>query len=136
MGKYAEKGRKEEVCMLFAIDKLSRKPIYEQIVERFIEQIHLGLLKEGDRLPSVRELSSDLDVNPNTIQKAYLELDRMGIIASAPGRGSFVTAAAVDIVRNQRLKRLGELPALVKELKSAGVTEEELLRLVTEAYRS
>lgn len=122
--------------MIVTIDKLSRKPIYEQIVERITEQIHLGLVCEGERLPSVRELSSLLDTNPNTIQKAYLELDRMGIVASAPGRGSFVTAAAADIVRSQRLKRLGELPALIKDLKGAGLTEEELLKVVTDAYRA
>ncbi len=122
--------------MFIQVDKLSRKAIYEQIVDGVTEHIRLGLLKEGDRLPSVRELSAELQANPNTVQKAYLELDRMGVIASAPGRGSFVTSEALPVVRRQQLERLGELPPLIRELKEAGVSKDDLLRMIDDVYSS
>ena len=116
--------------MLFKVDKLSRTPIYEQIAENFIKQISSGELKAGDRLPSVRELSVALSINPNTIQKAYIELDRRQVIASAQGRGSFVTQDAVSILQKESLEKMDEFVSLARELKAAGAGREALLRAV------
>lgn len=75
---------------MFDIDLMSRTPIYEQLYRRVIEMIMKGVLREQDKLPSVRSLATDLGVNPNTVAKAYTLLERDGIIYSLAGRGSFV----------------------------------------------
>ena len=72
---------------MFRIDGMSRTPVYEQIIEQVEKLITLGIMSPGDQLPSVRSLSIELSVNPNTIQKAYSELDAKGIAHSVPGRG-------------------------------------------------
>lgn len=81
---------------MFQIDRSGRTPIYEQIIDQTQRLIASGLLKEGDQLPSVRVLSQELSVNPNTLQKAYSELERRGLCVSAPGNGRFVTAVRFD----------------------------------------
>lgn len=116
------------------IDKLSRKPIYEQIVDGICKEISTGLLKEGEQLPSVRELSVLLSTNPNTIQKAYIELDRRGIITSAPGRGSFVKQGAENAIRSHTEDELGELSTTIRRLALAKIPKERLYRLIDETY--
>lgn len=76
---------------MFSIDLTSRVPIYEQIYNKIIELAVSGTLKENEQLPSVRNLAKDTGVNPNTVAKAYQELERKGIIYSVPGRGSFIS---------------------------------------------
>ena len=80
---------------MFVIDVMSRVPVYEQIINQVEEQIMTGILKEGDKMPSVRSLSVKLSTNPNTIQKAYSELDRRQMIVTVPGRGSFISSDAL-----------------------------------------
>lgn len=75
---------------MFSIDLTSRIPIYEQIHDNIISLIVKGTLSENDQLPSVRALAKNTGVNPNTVAKAYQELERNGIIYSVPGRGSFI----------------------------------------------
>lgn len=75
---------------MFSIDLTSRIPIYEQIYNKVIELIISGTLKENDQLPSVRNFAKDAGVNPNTVAKAYQELERNGVIYSLQGRGSFI----------------------------------------------
>lgn len=75
---------------MFDIDLMSRTPIYEQLYRRVTELVLRGVLKEQDKLPSVRNLAMDLSVNPNTVAKAYSLLERDGIIYSLAGRGSFI----------------------------------------------
>ena len=72
---------------MFVIDVMSRVPVYEQIINQVEEQIMTGILKEGDKMPSVRSLSVKLSTNPTTIQKAYSELDRRQMIVTVPGKG-------------------------------------------------
>lgn len=80
---------------MFQIDIMSRIPVYEQLIRQTEKFILLGVLREGDKLPSVRQLSAELSINPNTIQKAFTELDRRGIIFSVNGRGNFVSDKAL-----------------------------------------
>ena len=75
------------------LDYRDARPIYAQIIDNFRNQIRAGVLAEGDKLPSVRELASELAINPNTIQRAYRELEAEGWIASVSGKGSFVCSA-------------------------------------------
>ena len=86
---------------MFTIDVMSRVPVYEQLIKQVEDQVLKGIMKEGDKMPSVRSLSMELSTNPNTIQKAYMELDRRGILVSVPGKGSFISAEALKTVGNQ-----------------------------------
>ena len=74
------------------LDYRDARPIYCQIVDGLREQIRAGVLASGDKLPSVRELAAELTINPNTIQRAYRELEVEGWIATVPGKGCFVCA--------------------------------------------
>ena len=94
---------------MFTIDVMSRVPVYEQLIKQVEDQVLKGIMKEGDKMPSVRSLSMELSTNPNTIQKAYMELDRRGILVSVPGKGSFISAEALKIVGNQSKEKLSDL---------------------------
>ena len=119
---------------MFHVDTMSREPIYEQLI-RQTEDLELsGLLKAGDQLPSVRGLSIELAVNPNTIQRAYNDLDARGILCAVPGRGCFITAHAAQLLEERARKRLPELDALVRALALAGVSREELAAHIDAVY--
>ena len=120
---------------MLVIDKMSRKPIYEQLMEGLEREIVTGLLGTGTQLPSIRELSSVLGVNPNTVQKALGELDGLGIIISAPGRGMFVAEDAVERIRGRMSSKIIEIKELSVALAKAGVDEEAVILAVREAYR-
>ncbi|MBQ4065126.1 MAG: GntR family transcriptional regulator [Clostridia bacterium] len=119
---------------MFEINAMSRSPVYEQLEEQIERYILLGLLPEGSQLPSVRALSAELSVNPNTIQKAYGELDARGTLVSVPGRGCFVTEGAREAIRRRRLGGQGAFCRLVRELKAAGITKEELTAVLSAEY--
>lgn len=120
---------------MFAVDVMSREPVYEQIIRQVERMVLLGLMKPGDQMPSVRALSVEISVNPNTIQKAYGELDNRGVLQSVPGKGCFVAAEAVSRLRERKRTELAGLRAALRELKLAGVTREEIDSLVDEVYR-
>lgn len=119
---------------MIAVDLSSRVPIYRQIVERITELVLLGVWPEGTQLPSVRSLALELGTNPNTIQKAYQELENRGIIRSAAGRGSFVAGreAAQGILRAQAESSLREA---AQKAVLAGLTREEAAKLIDEAWK-
>ncbi|MBQ8287763.1 MAG: GntR family transcriptional regulator [Clostridia bacterium] len=120
---------------MVTIDKFSRTPVYEQIADGFCREVLCGLMPEGAQMPSVRELSVLLATNPNTVQKAYLELDRRGVISSAPGVGSFIRPGAADAIREGMKSRMSEITAIARELALAGIPEEEVLDCIRSAYR-
>ena len=122
--------------MLIQIDKLSRTPIYEQVISQIELHIRLGDLPRGEPLPSVRSLSQSLGVNPNTLQKAYAELERRGLCVSVPGRGRYRAADASERLLSRSRQQLQELGVLIKTLLGAGLTREEILRCVTDALDS
>ncbi len=119
---------------MFSIDVMSRQPVYEQLIGQIEQFILIGILKPNDKIPSVRSLAVDLSINPNTIQKAYSELDRRGIIYSVPGRGCFVSEEANNILSQFRRKKLSELEDLVFELALANISKEELIDCINKAY--
>ncbi|MBQ2120037.1 MAG: GntR family transcriptional regulator, partial [Peptococcaceae bacterium] len=82
---------------MILIDYKSRKPIYEQIIENMKQLVVSGALKRDEQIPSVRQLAQELAINPNTIQKAYAELERQGVIYSLKGRGSFVGSSLQEL---------------------------------------
>ena len=100
-------------------------PIYQQIKDGIRRLIATGVIQEGEKLPSVRALASQLAINPNTIQRAYNELEAEEIILSIPGKGSFA-AEKTDRNALRKAELLQQLKALLHELRSLGVTSQEL----------
>lgn len=117
---------------MFELDLRSRLPIYEQLVEKFKELIITEVLKGDEQLPSVRVLAQQLTINPNTIQKAYRELERQGYIYSLPGKGSFVAAIAQS-KNGEKLEKLKEeLIKILSEAMYLGMTKEEISKIIVE----
>lgn len=119
---------------MFQVDVMSRTPVYEQIIEQAEKFILTGILSEGDKIPSVRSLSMELSVNPNTIQKAVTELDRRGLIYSVPGKGCFVSDKAKEVLQVSRRENLEVLEGQIRELALAGVSKEEVITCVNRVY--
>lgn len=109
------------------LDYRDARPIYTQITDDLRNQIVNGILLDGDRLPSVRELAAQLAINPNTIQRAYRELEMQGYIASVPGKGSFVCGGFYSVHKEQQ-PLWDALDEAIRQLESTGVTKDELLQ--------
>ena len=120
---------------MLRIDPRSSTPIYEQIEFGIKELILKGALKEGEKLPSVRELSSILTINPNTISKAYGELEREGIIETLRGKGTFITSNYKGKVDERKMEYIsGELKKLVLEASYGGISKEEFIELTLQIF--
>ena len=118
---------------MIIIDYTDRRPIYEQVVERFQSLVLCGVLEKDAPLPSVRNLAMELSINPNTIQRAYTELERRGVIYAVKGKGNFV--ADMQAVRALREKEVREETVrLVRKAKEAGMKHEELNSLLDAAW--
>ena len=117
---------------MISLNYRDSRPIYEQIKDGLRKLIVTGALRTGEKLPSVRALATQLSINPNTIQRAYNDLEGEGYIYSVPGKGSFAAGntGADEARRKELTEKLRELAA---ELKYLGVTGEELAALVSEA---
>ena len=111
------------------LDYRDARPIYSQIVDGFRERILAGILPAGEKLPSVRELAASLTINPNTIQRAYRELEAGGWIATVPGKGCFVCGVPETGAAHNLLE---EFDTLTRQLNSLGITRQELIRRLQE----
>ena len=116
------------------VDFKSRKPIYEQIVDNVSSLALRGVLKPNESIPSVRQLASDLGINPNTIHKAYTELERRGIIYSSHGRGSFISDDLAGASDKKRADIVSSILSSVEEARVYGIDKADVLRLVEEEY--
>lgn len=113
---------------MIVLDYRDSRPLYQQVKDSLRRMMLTGLLEPDEKLPSVRSLATQLAINPNTIQRAYAELETEGYIYSVAGRGSFVSAG--DGKHLRRIAELtGRLVPLLEELKSLGYTREQLLVL-------
>ncbi len=121
---------------MFTVDQMARKPVYEQIVEQTERFLLTGALSPGDHLPSVRSLSLELVVNPNTILKAYNDLDKNGIIHSVPGKGYFICESAMEALGERYRKDLANLRQTLSEMALSGIKKEEILSIVEEIYKN
>ena len=119
---------------MFQIDIMSRTPVYEQIVNQTEKFIMLGILKAGDKMPSVRQLAGELSINPNTIQRACTELDRRGIIFAVNGRGNYVSEQAKKALENSRRIAFAEVKEQIRDFALAGIDREEFHGLIDEVF--
>ena len=108
------------------IDYRDARPIYAQIIDTYRSQIAAGILQNGDKLPSVRDLASQLAINPNTIQRAYRELEMAGWIATVPGKGCFVCGIPGESVQAQQ-DLLQQFDKITAALLASGATTQSLI---------
>ena len=129
---FAQRKRKGDGYALggISVDYRSRKPIYEQLVENIRNLVLKGLLKPSEILPSVRALAGELGINPNTIQKAYAELERQGIIVTIPGKGSAVCEDISCLSEQEKTTVLRELRGCVERARELNVPKKEILIIV------
>lgn len=116
---------------MISINTRDPRPIYLQIKEGLCRLILTGVLTEDEKLPSVRELAGQLAINPNTIQRAYRELELEGFIYSVTGRGSFV-AALSQVDEGRKAARMAEFRAAAQELMNLGMTRAALIAMLEE----
>ena len=120
---------------LITVDLRDRKQLYEQLVDNIKNLILTGELQPDDKLPSVRSLAKELGINPNTIQKAYSDLERQGVIMSLQGRGSIILADKKGLRGEQYEKLVEKMRAIAYEMKSSGISEAEFVEAAALAYR-
>ncbi len=118
---------------MIQLDLGDHRPLYEQISEKIKELIISGVLIENDKIPSVREMATILAINPNTIQKAYKELENEGYIYSQKARGNFVSPRDVgDTTKTDEL--MESIKPQLRELRFLGINQNELKNLIDYIY--
>ena len=124
----------------WSIDFSSGIPVYKQIINTICTAVSSGTLKKGERLPTIKELTAQLNVNPNTVAKAYRELDLKGVITSKRGNGSFISDGPLDMpklnAKQRRAKLEGLFGRVLAEAQLEGIGEQELLHYVQETLGS
>ncbi|MDO4285390.1 MAG: GntR family transcriptional regulator [Eubacteriales bacterium] len=111
--------------MIF-IDYQDSRPIYEQIVEKYKKLMLKGALEPGEQMPSVRSLAMELSTNPNTVQKAYAELERQGFLYTVKGRGNFVSGDQ-SLKESRKQELIAQIRALLREAEEIGIPRSEML---------
>lgn len=119
--------------MLF-INKFSPTPIYLQVVAQFEELIFAEILESEEKLPSVRILAKDLGVNPNTLQRAYAQMENDKLCVSVPGSGRYVTKEAKSIITKKKQESLCEIKDIIKGAKRSGSSLDDIIGMVKKIY--
>ena len=119
---------------MIVLDYQDRRPLYEQVTEKFRTLIYQGVLPADSRIPSVRQLAMELSINPNTIQRAYMMLEQEGLIYPVKGKGNFV-ADTQKIQGESKENFRQEFLELVRKGNHTGFEEEELIALVQRGYK-
>lgn len=123
--------------MKFKLDPHSPTPIYRQMSDAIIQAIENDSLSSGDKLPSIRELSVQLGVNPNTTAKVYRELEIRGFVESRPGAGCYIQPKSKEAAKAARSERMHELfRHIVSEAKARGIDQDDLLQFMKQRIRS
>lgn len=118
---------------MIILDYKDRRPLYEQIVDRFSDMILKGVLKPDDKMPSVRNLAMELSINPNTIQRAYMELEHKGFLYSVKGRGNFVSDSG-KLKEEWKQEIRNHLKENLTEAFLHGIERREIDQMIEEIY--
>ncbi|MEW5901536.1 MAG: GntR family transcriptional regulator [Acidobacteriota bacterium] len=122
--------------IIIKIEPASFIPIYEQIKKEIKSRISLGSLRPNEPLPSIRDLAAELVVNPNTVARAYRDLEHEGFIYTRKGKASFVTENSTSLIQRERLRRLDEIMEwAVEEAQKFGFSHEEIGKAFEEKLR-
>ncbi len=127
--------RTERNVVVITIDYRDRRSIYEQLIDRITVLASTGVLPPGSQLPSVRQLASELSINPNTIQRAYAELEKAGVTYTVKGKGSFITEDG-DMLKARHKEELeADFRAATKKAMAGGVSSTRLVDIINEISR-
>ena len=118
----------------FHLDYRDPLPIYEQLKQECKRLILSGIIAPGEKLPSVRELAGSLSINPNTIQRAYMQLEQEGLIYPVKGKGNFI-ADSEEVRKISKASYTEELKTLIRKGKAMGMEAEELIYIIRECYK-
>ncbi|MEU6886909.1 GntR family transcriptional regulator [Streptomyces viridosporus] len=125
----------EEPVIEFHLNSRSGLPPYQQLVQQVRHALRLGLLKEGDRLPTVKDVAKQMAVNPNTVLKAYRELEHDGLVAARPGVGTFVTRTLADATLAAHGPLRKDLQRWLAKARLAGLDDESIEALFMSTFR-
>jgi GntR family transcriptional regulator len=118
----------KELGIDFVLDTKSGVPFYRQIIQMVEYNMYVGKLKPGDKLPTIRSLAISLKINPNTIAKAYNELEIRGLVQTQAGSGTFISNKQIDITAVEMEKKIYELCAeFINKIKSHGISKDEII---------
>ena len=120
---------------MFLVNPKSKQPLYEQLVEQLRRQLFLGAAGAGQALPSVRQLATELGVNPNTVQKAYRRMEAEGMIVSVPGKGSFISDDLADMLKKQRDEQREKTRQQIRTCREMGLDRDAIKKLTDEVYK-
>lgn len=113
--------------MLINLDYQSRTPIYEQIVLEIERYVALGILKAEDQIPAIREMATDLGINPNTVKKAYTILENKGVIVTLSTKGSYIANDTKKIINEKIEEKISEIKNKIGELENLGISKDEII---------
>jgi GntR family transcriptional regulator len=119
----------------FRLDGSSGVPPYLQLVHQVRQALLLGYLQEEDRLPTVKDVAADLVINPNTVVKAYRQLEHEGLVGGRPGQGTFITATATTVPPEAQQDLRASLEAWLRAAEEAGLDDEAVTALIAVARR-
>ncbi len=116
--------------MIINLDYQSRTPIYEQIVLEIERYVALGILKPEEQIPPIREMATELGINPNTVKKAYSVLETKGVIVTLSTKGTYIAYDTKKIVDEKINSKLEELKTIIAELEKLGLSKEEIIEKI------
>ncbi len=114
------------------LDYQSRKPIYEQIVQEIERYVALSILKPEEQIPSIRDMATELGVNPNTVKKAYSILESRGVISTYSTKGTFISKKIDSILEKTINEKIEQIKKYIEEIENYGLTKKEILQKITE----
>ncbi len=124
------------LMFVFVLSGQSGVPVYVQLVQQVKNGLRMGLLRPGDRLPTAKEVVEELAINPNTVLKAYRELEREGLVSPRPGAGTFILRGLGTASPESRDRLFGELRSWMERAKAAGLDEDDILALFAGAQEA
>lgn len=120
---------------MISIDFKDRRPIYQQLMDRIEDLAAKGLLNPDTQLPSVRQLAIELSINPNTIQRAYAELEKRGVLYSVPGKGSFLSDNRQQLLAEKENQLLQALRDIFSQALELGIPLDDLLTRAKNSFK-
>lgn len=113
------------------LDYQSRMPIYEQIVQAIERYVALEILKPEQQIPSIRDMATELGINPNTVKKAYSVLEQKGVIVTLSTKGTFIANKTDDVLKNTIESKINSIKKIINELEKYGVSKEEIFEKIS-----
>lgn len=114
------------------LDYQSRKPIYEQIVQEIERYVALDILKPEEQIPSIRDMATELGINPNTVKKAYSILENKGVIVTISTKGTFITKKTESVLENTVNDKINQIKKCIEEIENYGISRNEILKRISE----